>query len=81
MRVILLPSFLLLPVGKQSQLLLQPTEVELGLQVGVEFDNICMQLEVIISGHVEKTSDKILKIAPTIAILVCTPKFWGGNGK
>ena len=25
-------------VGKQSQLLLQPTEVELGLQVGVEFD-------------------------------------------
>ena len=27
-------------VGKQSQLLLKPTEVELGLQVGVEFDNI-----------------------------------------
>ena len=27
-------------VGKQSQLLLQPTEVELGLQVGVEFDNM-----------------------------------------
>ena len=27
-------------MGKQSQLLLQPTEVELGLQVGVEFDNI-----------------------------------------
>ena len=26
-------------VGKQSQLLLKPTEVELGLQVGVEFDN------------------------------------------
>ena len=25
-------------VGKQSQLLLKPTEVELGLQVGVEFD-------------------------------------------
>ena len=24
--------------GKQSQLLLKPTEVELGLQVGVEFD-------------------------------------------
>merc|ERR1711875_24733 len=39
----LLPSFffLLVPssVGKQSQLLLKPTEVELGLQVGVEFDN------------------------------------------
>ena len=32
-----LSSFL--PVGKQSQLLLQQTEVELGLQVGVEFDN------------------------------------------
>ena len=26
-------------VGKQSQLLLQPTEVVLGLQVEVEFDN------------------------------------------
>ena len=26
-------------IGKQSQLLVQPTEVELGLQVGVEFDN------------------------------------------
>ena len=26
--------------GKQSQLLLQPTKVELGLQVGVGFDNI-----------------------------------------
>ena len=25
-------------MGKQSQLLLQPTKVELGLQVGVEFD-------------------------------------------
>ena len=30
----------LLPVGKQSQRFLQPTEVELGLQVGVEFDKI-----------------------------------------
>ena len=27
-------------MGKQRQLLLQPTEVVLGLQVGVEFDNI-----------------------------------------
>ena len=27
-------------MGKQSQLLLQPIEVELGLQVGLEFDNI-----------------------------------------
>ena len=26
-------------MGKQSQLLLQATEVELGLQLGVEFDN------------------------------------------
>ena len=34
-------------VGKQSQLLLQPTEVELGLQVGVEFDkeSICKKLK------------------------------------
>ena len=35
--LLFLPSFL--PVGKQSQLLLQTTEVELGLKVGVEFDN------------------------------------------
>ena len=27
-------------MAKQSQLLLKPTEVELGLQVGVEFDKI-----------------------------------------
>ena len=32
---------LLLPsMGKQSQLLLKPTKIEFGLQVGVEFDNI-----------------------------------------
>ena len=31
--------FLPSSVGKQSQLLLKPTEVELGLQVGVKFDN------------------------------------------
>ena len=27
-------------MGKQSQLLLKPTKVDLGLQVGVEFDKI-----------------------------------------
>ena len=27
-------------MGKKSQLLLKPTEVELGLQVGVEFDKM-----------------------------------------
>ena len=27
-------------MGKQNQILLKPTEVELGLQVGVEFDKI-----------------------------------------
>ena len=38
-------SSFLLPssVGKQSQLLLQPTEVELGLQVEMEFDKIWVQ--------------------------------------
>ena len=36
--LLLLPSFLPSSIGKQGQLLLQPTEVELGLQVGVEFD-------------------------------------------
>ena len=39
------PSFLLLlpssSVGKQSQLLIKPTEVELVLQVGVEIHNTC----------------------------------------
>ena len=36
-----IPSFLpSSSVGKQSQLLLKPTEVELGLQVGVKFDKI-----------------------------------------
>ena len=30
---------------KQCQLLLQPTEVELGLQVGVEFDKIFYNME------------------------------------
>ena len=29
-------------MGKQSQLLLKPTEVELGLQVGVEFDKMVL---------------------------------------
>ena len=34
-------------MGKQSQLLLQPTKVELGLRVGVEFDKIkkCSRLK------------------------------------
>ena len=31
-------------MGKQSQLLLKPTEVELGLQVGVEFDKSMFSL-------------------------------------
>ena len=33
-------------MGKQSQLLLKPTEVELGLQVGVEFDKkqVCFEM-------------------------------------
>ena len=31
-------------MGKQSQLLLEPTEVQLGLQVGVEFDKITPSL-------------------------------------
>ena len=32
-------------MGKQSQLLLKPTEVGLGLQVGVEFDKIALMTE------------------------------------
>ena len=38
-------SFLSLLVGKESQLLLQQTEVEMCLQVGVEFDNCCLALK------------------------------------
>ena len=33
-------------MGNQSQLLLQPTEVELGLQDGVEFDNIILLISI-----------------------------------
>ena len=33
-------------MGKQSQLLLQPTEVELGLQVEVEFDKNLMLINI-----------------------------------
>ena len=36
--------------GKQSQLSLQPTKVELGLQIGVEFDNI-------MRGHISPCQD------------------------
>ena len=51
MWVILLSSVLLLPAfGKQSQLLLQPTEVEVGLQVGVEFDKIINLLKILYVG-------------------------------
>ena len=32
-------------MGEQSQLLLKPTEVELGLQVGVEFDKSVFHLK------------------------------------
>ena len=32
-------------MGKQSQLLLKPTDVELGLQVGVEFDKNSVWLQ------------------------------------
>ena len=36
--------------GKQSQLLLQPTKVELGLQVGVEFDKSFSQTSHVYEG-------------------------------
>ena len=39
MWVVLVLVFLVVTGGKQSQILQQPTKVELGLQFGVEFDN------------------------------------------
>ena len=44
-------------MGKQSQLLLQPTEVELGLQVGVEFDKMISPR---IIGHLKRVTVSIL---------------------
>ena len=47
-------------MGKQSQLLLQPNEVELGLQVGVEFDNShSVQLNVELDLQVGEEFDNI----------------------
>ena len=50
------PLFFLLSFspGKQSLLLLQPTKVELGLQVGVEFDKNpgCGQMQIIAHGQI-----------------------------
>ena len=46
-------------VGKQSQLLLKPTKVELGLQVGVEFDK-------------KKIGQrKLLKRVPGVKLSIC----------
>ena len=44
-------------MGKQSQLLLQPTEVELGLQVGVEFDK--NHNKVIIQVHLKSGTQNL----------------------
>ena len=41
---------------KQSQLLLQPTEVELGFQVEVEFDNIHIYILGTYLSHRENTN-------------------------
>ena len=59
MRIV--PSFSLpSSVWKQSQLLLQPTEVELGLQFGVEFDNShSVQLNVELDLQVRDVFDNI----------------------
>ena len=51
-------------MGKQSQLLLQPTEVELGLQVGVgEFDKIQILFFIWVPKNlVQKTLVKKVKV-------------------
>ena len=49
-------SFLILPsMAKQSQLQLQLTEVELGLQDGVDFDNSMLNLVFIQKLNFEET--------------------------
>ena len=52
--LLLLPS----SVGKESQLLLKPTEVELGLQVGVEFDNVKLPLSVLSKCNIQVSLKK-----------------------
>ena len=69
----MVPSFSLpSSVGKQSQLLLQPTEVEFGLQVGVEFDNShSVQLNVELDLQVREEFDNIpysLYFSPSIEL-------------
>ena len=54
--------------GKQSQLLLQPTKVELGLQVGVEFDNTSFLM--LIWFPTSSTSDLSLICSYLIEILI-----------
>ena len=60
--VLLLPS-----TGKRSQLLLNQTEVELGLQVGVEFDK---NLSTIIRKYVQSHCQ--LHVLPVARIASCT---------
>ena len=49
-------------MGKQSQLLLQPTKVELGLQVGEEFDNTEVLKEHSVDGAAEKFETMFKKV-------------------
>ena len=58
----LLPSFL--HVGKKSQLLLQPTQVELSLQVGVEFDKNLFEL----TGNLYNADSIFLRIIKRVTL-------------
>ena len=66
-------------MGKQSQLLLQPNEVELGLQVGVEFDNShSVQLNVELDLQVGEEFDNIpysLYSSPSIELKLLVNQF------
>ena len=57
-------------MGKQSQLLLQPTEVELGLQVGVEFDEKELVEHPVLKGP-NNFSDRIKSLLSILTLLIC----------
>ena len=61
-------------MGKQSQLLLKPTEVEFGLQVGVEFDKIhngMLLLASIWIGHLGCHGFVTINMLPWIGYWLC----------
>ena len=62
-------------MGKQSQLLLKPTEVEFGLQVGVEFDNIYLEEHMLLLLKLAQ-----LSLSQIQYLSRCVGGWWVGGG-